>query len=190
MLNVHDQCGIDVCQEGYEDAVARGEFPRLLVNQTIGCAFESEPYAALQQHLLTGTPDHAGIDWWWGDFGGVPDADGNPQWQCGLDTLTSGFSFAPIPHLSPAPRQFGFVYGEAKTPAVLWTNYVRHASAIIAKKQRGFRLGINGGLGSHRYPQTGSGDVEASFGMLSYIVHQTLTASNVALSWFHELGAF
>lgn len=157
MLNVHDQCGVDMCQEGYAQAIADNDFPALAVNQTVDCRFESEAYAALTQQLLSSSPDHAGIDWWWSDMGGVPDVHGNPQWQCGLDTPTTGFSSAPIPHLSPAPRQVGFVYGGARTPAVLWTNYVRHATAIIGpKKRRGFRLGINGGIGSHRYPQVGS----------------------------------
>ena len=194
MLNVHDQCGVDMCQEGYAQAIANNDFPTLAANQTVDCRFESQAYAGLTQQLLSSSPDHAGIDWWWSDMGGVPDAQGNPQWQCGLDTPTTGFSSAPVPHLSRPPglvQTLGFIYGGARTPAVLWGNYVRHATAIIGpKKRRGFRLGINGGIGSHRYPHVGSGDVEASWGMLSYIVHQTLVASNVALAWFHELGAF
>jgi alpha-glucosidase (family GH31 glycosyl hydrolase) len=188
ILNVHDQCGIDMCQEGYAQAIRK--FPQLSPNHTVGCQFESEAYASLRQYLLSESDDHKGIDWWWSDMGGVPDVHGHDQWQCGMDTPSAGFSSAPIPHYVNIPSDAGFIYGECHTPSVLWTNYVGHSAAIVAKKQRGFRLGINGGIGSHRYPQVGSGDVEASWVMLSYIVHQTLTASNVALSWFHELGAF
>ena len=65
------------------------------------------------------------------------------------------------------------------TPASLWSSYVR-TSRLVQKGKRPFRLGIYGGIGSHRYPLVGSGDTIASWPTLGWEVYMTITGSNVA----------
>lgn len=197
LFNVHDQCGIDHCQPGYEGFAE--QYPAMVPfpNASIACHFESKDYVTVMKTLLS-SGDRAGVDWWWGDYGNFSGAPWD--WRCMNDTAITGYSTHAIPH-QKCDHQGGppnmvcgydkaFEYGKAQTSAVLWTSYVRHAQPIIAKKARGFCLGINGGLGSHRYPQVGSGDTLTSWATLSYLVAQTATAANVAITWFHELGGF
>ena len=63
-------------------------------------------------------------------------------------------------------------------------------SRLLQKGKRPFRLGIYGGLGSHRYPLVGSGDTIASWPTLGWEVYMTITSSNVATAWTHDLGGF
>ena len=47
-------------------------------------------------------------------------------------------------------------------------------SRLLQKGKRPFRLGIYGGLGSHRYPLVGSGDTIASWPTLGWEVYDSL----------------
>ena len=52
-------------------------------------------------------------------------------------------------------------------------------------QRRGFRMGINGGLGAHRYPLVGSGDTEASWATASYQIYMNIAGANLATTWTH-----
>jgi hypothetical protein len=71
----------------------------------------------------------------------------------------------------------------------LWSAYV-HTSRRTQKNLRALTLGIYGGLGHHRYPGVGSGDVYEAWKTLRLEVYLTLTAANVGVEWNHDLGAF
>ena len=72
---------------------------------------------------------------------------------------------------------------------MLWSNYL-HAQRSRARGGRGLVLTPYGGLGSHKFPQVGSGDTDVSYDTLAFEVYSTLTAANVLTPWTHDLGGF
>lgn len=184
MLNLHDMCGEDHCQRGYAE-VARAVGMDPSTNRTIPCSFENRALqAALATHELE-SGENAGVDAWWTDSGqsnagywgpgmpGTGTATGPlVGWQCIDDTPQSGLG----------TREF-------RSPATLWTSYVR-TSRHVQKGKRGFRLGVYGGLGSHRFPLVGSGDTHSAWETLAYQVYMTTAAANVLTAWTHDVGGF
>jgi alpha-glucosidase (family GH31 glycosyl hydrolase) len=71
----------------------------------------------------------------------------------------------------------------------LWSGYV-HGSRLESVGRRALLLGINGGLGMHRYPGVGSGDVYEAWETLAFEIYLSLTAANVVIEWNHDLGGF
>ena len=82
--------------------------------------------------------------------------------------------------------------GSGRTPGSLWAQYVRHSRWPMRTggRRRGFRMGVNGGLGAHRYPLIGSGDTEASWATASYQMYMNIAGANLATAWTHDLGGF
>ena len=185
MLNVHDLCGEDHCQRAYP-AVAKAVGIDPASNETVICAFENEALQeALHTHELE-SGENAAVDAWWTDSGetrvgdwsnGTAGSGGSPTgpqvgWQCIADT----------PQTGDGTRH-------SNTPATLWQSYVR-TSRHIRKGKRGFRLGVYGGLGSHRYPLVGSGDTHSAWETIAYEVYMTITGANVLTAWRHDVGGF
>eukprot|EP01052_Picozoa_sp_SAG31_P034776 SAG31_NODE_4108_length_3576_cov_1.978142_3_plen_644_part_00 len=149
MLNVHDQCGYDKCQRGYQSfRQAVPGMAALPPNATVPCQFENPGLQeALFTHMLE-NGENAGVDAWWTDLGDMSRygnlstwAPGtNENWRCPDDS----------PPIGNGTRQLF-------TPATFWAAYVK-ASRLIKRAQRGFSLGVYGGLGHHRMPLVGSGD--------------------------------
>ena len=71
----------------------------------------------------------------------------------------------------------------------LWSAYV-HGSRLTRKDRRALLLGINGGLGHHRYPGIGSGDVYEGWQTLYFEIYLSFTAANTVTEWNHDLGGF
>ena len=99
MLNVHDQCGYDRCQRGYN--AIRQAVPgmaALPANTTVPCQFENPALQdALFTHMLE-SGETAGVDAWWTDLGDMSKfgnwstwAPGtNENWRCLDDTPPTG----------------------------------------------------------------------------------------------------
>ena len=196
-LNVHDQGLIDKCQRNYSLVMkAVGESPAAIAKGSwLYCHFESEAWSESMHHYMLEQGDNAAVDGWWTDFGGAPAGhfNGNAEWQCLHDTrpITSGplnASYEP----GHGDTDLGFSYGNGRTPASLWAQYVRHSRWPMRTdgRRRGFRMGINGGLGAHRYPLIGSGDTEASWATASYQMYMNIAGANLATTWTHDLGGF
>jgi hypothetical protein len=84
----------------------------------------------------------------------------------------------------PGDIDLGFVYGNGRTPGSLWAQYVRHSrwpmrTAGSTHPRRGMRMGINGGLGAHRYPLVG----KLAFLCSEELLLQTLTNCTVYCYW-------
>jgi len=75
------------------------------------------------------------------------------------------------------------------TKPALWSAYV-HGSRLTKVGRRALLLGINGGLGHHRYPGIGSGDVYEAWQTLYFEIYLSLTAANTVTEWNHDLGGF
>ncbi len=194
-LNVHDQGLIDKCQRNYsavmkavgesEDAIASGSL--------LYCHFEDEAWSEAMHHYMLEAGDNAAVDGWWTDFGGapggvpVPGFNGNAEWQCSHDSHPIGISGPLNASYEPGHGDIdlGFQYGNGRTPGSLWAQYVRHSRWPMRTggERRGFRMGINGGYGAHRYPLIGSGDTEASWATASYQMYMNIAGANVATMW-------
>ena len=74
-----------------------------------------------------------------------------------------------------------------ETKPALWSAYV-HGSRLTRIGRRALLLGINGGLGHHRYPGIGSGDVYAAWQTLYFEIYLSFTAANTVTEWNHDLG--
>jgi hypothetical protein len=172
LLNLHDAYGEDHCQRSYAE-VARAVGVDPSTNQTLACSFEDKKLQVALHHFELESGENAGVDAWWTDYGNwnIP-LFSQPGWQCELDAAPFG----------QGTRDFS-------SPASLWSSYVR-TSRLLQKGKRAFRLGIYGGIGSHRYPLVGSGDTIASWPTLGWEVYMTITGSNVATAWTHDLGGF
>jgi alpha-glucosidase (family GH31 glycosyl hydrolase) len=172
LLNLHDAYGEDHCQRSYAQ-VARAAGVDPATNRTLACNFENKELQIALHHFELESGENAGVDAWWTDYGNWNSPlFSNPGWQCELDAAPFG----------QGTRDFS-------SPASLWSSYVR-TSRLVQKGKRPFRLGIYGGIGSHRYPLVGSGDTIASWPTLGYEVFMTITGANVATAWTHDLGGF
>ena len=65
-----------------------------------------------------------------------------------------------------------------------------HNSRRERQNKRGLLLGIYGGLGHHRYPGIGSGDVYDAWETLHFEIYLSATAANVVIEWNHDIGGF
>ena len=111
--------------------------------------------------------------------GGKPTGD-DVAWRCIADTAQTNW---------PTEGSTNLRVRNVFTPATLWQSYVRHSRALRNGK-RGFRLGVYGGLGSHRYPLVGSGDTHSAWQTLAWEVHMSITGANVLTAWRHDVGGF
>ncbi|KAH3732952.1 Glycoside hydrolase, family 31 [Pelomyxa schiedti] len=155
VLNVHDQEGVNRCQEMFEE-----------VQQAMGasgfvpCNFQNETFTDTMYSYCYG--ESPGVDYWWTDY-------------CQFDKNNRG--------------DYHCLHDTGDSP-LLWSNYV-HVEYINKKLgKRGLALAPYGGLGNHRYPQTGSGDTNSIWGVLAFEIFQTLTAANVLTGWTSDLGGF
>ena len=78
---------------------------------------------------------------------------------------------------------------DPKDKPALWSGYV-HGSRLTKIGRRALLLGINGGLGHHRYPGIGSGDVYEAWQTLYFEIYLSFTAANTVTEWNHDLGGF
>jgi hypothetical protein len=72
----------------------------------------------------------------WTDFGGAPAGSftGNAEWQCLHDTRPVGISGPLNASYEPGHGDIdlGFEYGQGRTPASLWAQYVRFPTRLVA----------------------------------------------------------
>jgi alpha-glucosidase (family GH31 glycosyl hydrolase) len=130
--------------------------------------------------------DNADVDYWWNDYGvGGPEVGGYQAKCYPHDSANATFPNGP-PSFGHCMRCY---LDENEGKPQLWNAYIR-VSRKEQRDQRGMVLGIYGGLGHHRYPAVGSGDVFESFKSLAFEVYLTFTAANVATEWNHDLGGF
>ena len=182
VLNIHDPCGIDVCQEGYNlsaplagiDPASKAPIPCEMLNQT---------YATSLTERLLEAGDHAGVDYWWEDYGIGGPGEGAYKVEC-----TSNASHAAHPGNGYGHCMSCWGDDPAQKPA-LWSAYV-HGSRLTKVGRRALLLGINGGLGHHRYPGIGSGDVYEGWQTLYFEIYLSFTAANTVTEWNHDLGGF
>eukprot|EP00658_Telonema_sp_P-2_P041518 TRINITY_DN29705_c0_g1_i2.p1 TRINITY_DN29705_c0_g1~~TRINITY_DN29705_c0_g1_i2.p1 ORF type:complete len:584 (+),score=96.53 TRINITY_DN29705_c0_g1_i2:393-2144(+) len=179
VLNIHDQCGIDSCQFNYAAAAhAAGIDPSS--RAPVPCGFLQKSYAeSLTAGMLEADPHHALTDFWWEDYGLGGPGIGKYQVLCTAND-SSKSSFGHCLHC---------YQDDVDAKPQLWSAYV-HGSRREMKNLRSLTLGIYGGLGHHRYPGVGSGDVYASWGTLQFEIFLSVTAANVVTEWNHDLGGF
>lgn len=177
-LNIHDQCGIDSCQDNYNSsAIAAGIDP--VSKQPVKCNMLNQTYANSLTKDLLEFGDHAGTDYWWEDYGIGGPNEGSYKVECSAQHVHK-VGYGHCMHCFEDPV--------AEKPQ-LWSGYV-HASRLERKDRRALLLGINGGLGMHRYPGVGSGDVYEAWKTLSFEIYLSFTAANVVTEWNHDLGGF
>lgn len=184
-LNIHDQCGLDRCQQHYAEAAYRlGLDPES--GLPLECRLLNKSYSLALAELVLETGDNAGVDYWWNDYGMGGPGEGTYAINCSLtDNSTPDLPYGPpsFPHCMRCYQDSG-----AAKPA-LWSAYARVSRREI-KDLRGMVLGIYGGLGHHRFPAVGSGDTFEGMDTIAFEVYLTFTAANVLTEWNHDLGGF
>ena len=205
MVNIHDQGLFDSCQHNYKEVMLAVNDSGWQSNASLLCHFESEAWSTAVHALVLETGEDAGIDYLWTDFGGAPSGEftGNAEWQCKRDSAPTGLTSTGVGPATPGHGyiDLGFNYGNGRTPASLWAEYVRYSRQIVnphtsiletqpTKPRRGYRMGINGGYGSHRYPVTGAADQQSSYTTMVNQMYMGLAAANIGSSWGWDLGAF
>lgn len=182
VLNIHDPCGIDVCQDGYNvSAVAAGIDPAS--KDPIPCNMLNKTFATSLTERLLEAGDHAGVDYWWEDYGLGGPGEGSHKVEC-----TSAASHAAHPSDGWGHCMACHADDPAQKPG-LWSAYV-HGSRLTKVGRRALLLGINGGLGHHRYPGIGSGDVYEGWQTLQFEIYLSFTAANTITEWNHDVGGF
>ena len=160
MVNIHDQGQFDACQNNYIEVMKAVNNSGWKSNASLACHFESEAWSTAIHALVLESGDDAGIDYLWTDFGGAPTGEftGNAEWQCMRDSKPTGLTSKGIGPATPGHGyiDLGFEYGNGRTPASLWAEYVRWSRQIVnphtsilekpaTRPRRGYRMGINGG---------------------------------------------
>lgn len=155
MVNTHDYIGVDPCQVFYKDmAKAVGVDPA--TNATLQCAWTNKTFSdAVYEHALDARTNGtvSSIDYLWTDY----------------DRETSGY-------MGNAAEGYWFQcpFDDRAASPLLWSTHV-HVRRQEAQDKRGLVMTPMGGLGQHRYPLAGSGDTQASWGVLAYLLCQIST---------------
>ena len=111
----------------------------------------NQTYALSLTERLLESGNHSLTDFWWEDYG--LSAKSNSQWQLACDANgDAGNATAFNGHCMHCYAD------KIETKPARWSGYV-HNSRRERRNKRGLLLGIYGGLGHHRYPGIGSGDV-------------------------------
>ena len=175
VLNIHDQCGVNNCQTNFAlVASAVGEGPSAL--GPVACAIFNKTFVRALHDYVLETGDLKSVDYWWADYGmNGNDRDGNWKLAC-----------APNGASAHCMHCIGDAAGGM--PA-LWTAYARVSRAEQVGR-RGMQLGVYGGLGHHRYPSVGSGDVFEGWETLYVEIYASVVGANVGVEWSHDLGGF
>lgn len=164
MVNIHDQGQFDACQNNYIAVMKAVNNSGWKSNTSLACHFESEAWSSAVHRLVLESGEDAGIDYLWTDFGGAPSGEftGNAEWQCMRDSKPIGLTSKGIGPATPGHGyiDLGFEYGNGRTPASLWAEYVRWSRQVVnphtsileqppTRPRRGYRMGINGGCVQH-----------------------------------------
>jgi hypothetical protein len=143
VLNIHDQCGVDVCQAGYADVAAAVGMPPD-GSTAVPCRMLNKNWTRAHAQFVLESGDNAGVDYWWNDYGMGGPGVGAFQLACWSNDSN------PNPPKSYPHCMRCYDDDVDKKPA-LWNAFVR-VSRRENHGQRGMVLGIYGGLGHHRYP--------------------------------------
>jgi hypothetical protein len=89
VLNIHDPCGIDKCQEGYNtSAIAAGIDPAS--TDPIPCEMLNKTFATSLTERLLEAGEHSGVDYWWEDYGIGGPKEGAFKVECTFSFFTDG----------------------------------------------------------------------------------------------------
>jgi hypothetical protein len=80
-LNIHDQCGIDSCQDNYA-ASAAANGANASAKEAVECNFFNQTYALSLTRDLLEFGEHAATDYWWEDYGLGGPGKGADQIAC------------------------------------------------------------------------------------------------------------
>ena len=147
----------------------------------VPCKMLDKTFATSLTERVLEQGEHAGVDYWWEDYGIGGPKEGEYKVECTAEY--------PPPHTAGWGHCMSCFDDDPAEKPALWSGYV-HGSRLTRQKKRALLLGINGGLGHHRYPGVGSGDVYETWETLSFEIYLSLTAANTVVEWNHDLGGF
>ena len=175
IVNTHDVTGVDHCQVGVYEAMARASGVDPATNASVPCRLQDAEYTArLYELVLDPLTAAVGGRSDGGSSGGGRSGGSRSGGRSG-DSGGSGGSVSAIDWFwTDWGKDNGVWYrcvDDTLAQPMLWSNYV-HCQRARAAGLRGLVLSPYGGLGNHRYPQVGSGDTAVGFDTLEFEVRE------------------